>query len=74
MKLLMVVGLAVAMAVVSVYISTAGLVAADWFGAMGRTWGRAPAEDQDFGGVVLAAGSAIAVVLGGWVVFLSRAR
>lgn len=62
----MIVGLSVAMAAISVYIETSGLIAADWFGAMGRTWGRPPVEDQGLGGVILAIGSASVLVLGGW--------
>ncbi|WP_197462590.1 cytochrome c oxidase assembly protein [Microbacterium sp. T32] len=65
-RLLMIVGLSVAMAAISVYIETSGLIAADWFGAMGRTWGRPPVEDQGLGGVILAIGSASVLVLGGW--------
>lgn len=64
----MIFGFGVAMAAVSVYIITAGLMAADWFGAMGRTWGKTPVEDQDLGGVILAVGSASVLVLGGWAV------
>lgn len=71
-RLLMILGLGVAMAAVSVYIITAGLMAADWFGAMGRTWGRTPVEDQDLGGVILAVGSTSVLVLGGWAVLRTQ--
>lgn len=64
----MIFGLGVAMAAISVDVITAGLMAADWFGAMGRTWGNTPVEDQDLGGVILAGGSASVLVLGGWAV------
>jgi cytochrome c oxidase assembly factor CtaG len=30
--------------------TTRGLIAADWYGAMGRTWGATPLEDQNVGG------------------------
>ena len=30
--------------------TTKGLLAADWYGAMGRTWGATPLEDQNVGG------------------------
>lgn len=33
-----------------------GLIAADWFGAMGRTWGLDPLVDQRMAGIVLAFG------------------
>ena len=29
-----------------------GLLLADWFGAMGRTWGQAPIDDQHTGGAI----------------------
>lgn len=33
-----------------------GLIAADWFGAMGRTWGLDPLADQRMAGIILAFG------------------
>jgi putative copper resistance protein D len=32
--------------------SGSGLLLADWFGAMGRTWGEAPLVDQQAGGAI----------------------
>jgi putative copper resistance protein D len=32
--------------------SSDGLLLADWFGAMGRTWGSAPLVDQQAGGAI----------------------
>jgi putative copper resistance protein D len=29
-----------------------GLIMADWFGAMGRTWGQTPLDDQQTGGAI----------------------
>jgi putative copper resistance protein D len=29
-----------------------GLLLADWFGAMGRTWGQRPLQDQQTGGAI----------------------
>jgi putative copper resistance protein D len=32
--------------------SGSGLLLADWYGAMGRTWGEAPIDDQHTGGAI----------------------
>jgi putative copper resistance protein D len=32
--------------------STSGLLLADWYGAMGRTWGESPLDDQHTGGAI----------------------
>lgn len=41
-----------------------GLLLADWYGSMGRTWGAAPLEDQQAAGVIVwAAGGLPAVIL-----------
>ncbi|MBT9605041.1 cytochrome c oxidase assembly protein [Microbacterium sp.] len=72
-RLLAVCVLAATMATIAAWtLGTAGLVAADWFGAMGRTWGPTPDVDQDLGGVALAVGSVVTLVLGARSVLQSR--
>lgn len=74
-RLLLLVGAVGVMAFLSVWtMSTTGLIAADWFGAMGRTWGLTPSEDQKVGGLVLAGGSAIALVVGAGTLLRTRAQ
>lgn len=74
-RLLLLVGAVGVMASLSVWtMSTTGLIAADWFGAMGRTWGLTPSEDQKVGGLVLAGGSAIALVVGAGTLLRTRAQ
>jgi putative copper resistance protein D len=50
--------------------TTGGLLLADWFGAMGRTWGLPPTADQRLGGALFAVASAVlavvALALCGW--------
>lgn len=50
-----------------------GLIAANWFGAMGRTWGPDPLADQGTAGFVLATG-AVGVGLAALLGHLKRAR
>lgn len=41
-----------------------GLIAADWFGAMGRQWGAAPMSDQRAAGIVILTAAPVLLLLG----------
>ena len=76
LRLVLVLSVAAAQAFLSVaLISSPGLVLADWYGAMGRTWGSTPLADQQAAGwIALSIGGTATLALAVAVLWSRRAR